>query len=112
MSKDKITLPCKSRDFCPYEYEHNPERDIEGMPIIDGDPRSCPKYGHICPEFMEDLGLTVEDLNIRAIIHCGYVAIQSSEVQKKELDGPIKFLLEKFQEYLKKYPRDKYPKYY
>ena len=113
MSKnDKITLPCKIKDFCPYEYEYNPERDVEGMPFIDDDPRSCPKYGHICPEFMEDLGLTVEDLNIRAIIHCGSVAKRLAEIQKQDLTGQTKLLVEKFEEYLEKYPPKKYPKYY
>jgi hypothetical protein len=54
--------PCETRGTCPYEYDNNPERDIEGMPLLYGDPRSCPDYGHICPEFMEEFGLTLEDL--------------------------------------------------
>jgi hypothetical protein len=40
-------LPCTGGLECPYEYDKNPERDIEGMPFIENDPRSCPKYGHI-----------------------------------------------------------------
>lgn len=68
-----VTLPCAEGKECPYEYDKNPDRDIEGMPFVDGDPRSCPTYGHICPEFMEDFGLTEDDLAERAIIHCDTV---------------------------------------
>ena len=72
-SRRREVLPCKKTGECPYEYNKKPERDIEGMPFINEDPRSCPIYGHICPEFMEELGLTVGDLNIRATIHCGAI---------------------------------------
>ena len=57
-----------------YHYGPNCKSNIEGMPFDlweEGDPRSCPIYGHICPEFMEDFGLTKEELDIRATYHCG-----------------------------------------
>ena len=60
IDEEKIELPCKIKDFCPFEYDQNPDRDIEGMPLIDDDPRSCPKYGHICPEYMKNLILQLK----------------------------------------------------
>jgi len=106
-------LPCTKTGDCPYEYDKESERDIEGMPFLRRDKRSCPKYGHICPEFMGDFGLTVEDLNIRAAIHCGGLMEYFVKEGKVSMDSPEYLtVMEKYKEALKKYPRAKYPKYY
>lgn len=71
LSQEKGIFPCNETGKCPYEYgDPPPERNMEGMPLISGDARSCPIYGHICPEFMEDFGLTAEGLQARANEHC------------------------------------------
>jgi hypothetical protein len=108
-------LPCEADELghCPYDYEHNPDRDIEGMPFADGDPRSCPKYGHVCPAFMEEFGLTTEDLHIRASIHCGEVIdelVRKGIVEK----GSPEYLEQKnrSENMQRLYPREKYPQYY
>jgi hypothetical protein len=110
--RDSI-LPCIQSRECPYEYEKEPERDIEGMPQVKGDRRSCPEYGHICPAFMEDFGLTVEELDIRAAIHCGGLMdyfLQEGAVTK---DSPEYIeVMKKYKEMKEKYPRNKYPQYY
>jgi len=111
-SKQRSILPCETTGDCPYEYDRNPERDIEGMPFIDDDPRSCPVYGHVCPEFMEELGLTVEELKIRATIHCGLIAKDMIERRELETDEAHEKLLEALEETLSKYPPDQYPQYY
>ena len=106
------SLPCDNGVDCPYDYDNSSGRDIEGMPFIDDDPRECPIYGHICPKFMEALGLTIEDLNIRAVIHCGRLAELSYKSSKdKPSEGELK-LINKYKDFLKKYPSEKYPKYY
>lgn len=108
-------LPCEidARGDCPYEYKKNPERDIEGMPFAEGDARSCPKYGHVCPEFMDDFGLTPEELNIRASIHCGAVLDQMLDRGSLTEDSPEYRLQKKrYEDTLRMYPRDKYPQYY
>ncbi len=113
IKRNRKILPCEKDDLCPYDYELKPDRDIEGMPFIDDDPRSCPDFGHICPEFMEELGLNIEDLNIRAIIHCANV--QQYSVEKGELDSNSSDYLEmqrKFQEIVRKYPIGDFPQYY
>ena len=106
-------LPCKQTGECPYEYEKNPDRDIEGMPFVNGDPRSCPHSGHICPEFMEDFGLTVPELNIRATIHCG--GLLDLALQKGEADPDLpqyKELRMRYDEMLEQYPQSEFPQYY
>ena len=77
-------LPCQEGEACPYEYDLNPERDIEGMPFVDGDSRSCPVYGHICPHFMEDFDLTVEDLTRNASLHCSAVLLRMKALGKAD----------------------------
>lgn len=107
-----VTLPCTTMD-CPYEYDRNPERDIEGMPFVDDDPRSCPHYGHICPEFMEDFGLTVEDLKIRSLIHCASVMKNLVDVKQVSKWSWRYFVLwREMRRVLRKYPPDKFPHYY
>jgi hypothetical protein len=112
--KDKcIELICKKTGSCPYEYDKDSDRDVEGMPFIEEDPRNCPVYGHICPEFMEDFGFTPEDLNIRAIIHCGglidHIADEGGIDRESELYVQMKSEYEKT---LEKYTLEEYPYYY
>ncbi|MCE1247570.1 MAG: hypothetical protein LWY06_13080 [Firmicutes bacterium] len=109
----KIELICEKTGSCPYEYDKDSDRDVEGMPFIEDDPRNCPVYGHICPEFMEDFGFTVEDLNIRAIIHCGglidYIADEGRIDKESELFIQVK---EEYNKTIEKYPAEEYPYYY
>jgi hypothetical protein len=97
-------LPCKRTGECPYEYDKDSERDIEGMPFIADDPRSCPEYGHICPEFMEELGLTLEELQIRSVLHCGSVARRMIEDGKLKKDPQTEILLAEYEKMKVKYP--------
>lgn len=60
---------CEAAKGCPFGFDRGQDRDIEGMPFMHGDPRSCPIYGHICPEFMEDFGLNEQELGLRGMIH-------------------------------------------
>ena len=114
-------LPCQKLGYCPYEYGQGSDRDIEGMPFPVNrlDTRKCPVYGHVCPVFMEDFQLTVEDLAIRATIHCGAVAKSQLETGKWRLGDmdpeqadQIKALLERFEERMRQYPAKDYPQYY
>lgn len=112
---DVVELPCANDSPCPYEYNLNPERDIEGMPFIDDDPRSCPDYGHICPKFMEDMGLTTEHLDIRAVFHCAAIYIKTREMNKNlqvDEDESMKTMVEKYKEYLGKYNPRENPEYF
>ncbi len=112
LGKDEI-LPCLQTGDCPYEYDCDSDRDVEGMPFIEGDERSCPDYGHICPKFMEDFGLTVEDLNIRAVIHCGDVMkelVKSGEEDPEAIE--CKILMEEYEKLINTYPQESYPQYY
>ncbi len=107
-------LPCRSGE-CPYEYDKGSEREIEGMPFPRkcDDPRACPTYGHLCPQFMQELGLTVEDLQIRATIHCGALADTLVEQGKLSTDSEqYKMLVAKFDEVKRTYPIEDYPQYY
>lgn len=113
----KVELPCK-KGICEYEYGMT-DRDIEGMPFPKSkyDKRRCPKYGHICPKFMEDFNLSVDGLNIRATIHCGFSAydmIQSGELvlEEREDGDAIRDLLERGDALIKKYPPKEFPQYY
>jgi hypothetical protein len=108
-------LPCESdaAGACPFEYDMRPDRDIEGMPFDEEDPRSCPKYGHVCPHFMEDFGLTPADLDIRASIHCGEII---DELVKKGVleKGSAEYRAQKhrYENTRRMYPREKFPQYY
>jgi len=84
VSESSRKLPCQEGEACPYEYDLHPERDIEGMPFVDGDPRSCPVYGHICPDFMEEFDLTVEDLDRNATLHCSAVLLRMKALGKAD----------------------------
>jgi len=112
--KDRIIeLYCKKTGNCPFEYDKSSGRDVEGMPFIDDDPRNCPVYGHICPEFMEDFGFTVEDLNIRAIIHCGGLIDHIAEEGGIDKDSELFIQMkEEFNKTIEKYPPTDYPYYY
>lgn len=120
-NQSKNLPPCKTnKKVCIFEYGMS-NRDIEGMPFPKSkfDKRKCPKYGHICPVFMEQFDLSPEDLNIRSTIHCGTLAKQMIEKGEwrleemtKEQSDQIKSLLKRFGERLKKYPPEEYPKYY
>ena len=119
--KSKNLPPCKTgKKKCIYEYGMS-DRDIEGMPFSKNrfDKRICPKFGHICPKFMEEFDLMPEDLNIRATIHCGTLAkemIEKGEWDLGKMDkaqaNQIKSLLDRLDDMLKKYPPEEYPKYY
>ncbi|MBN2227253.1 MAG: hypothetical protein JW763_07790 [candidate division Zixibacteria bacterium] len=111
--QESVIFPCRKIGKCPFEYDQNSDRDIEGMPIINNDNRSCPVYGHICPRFMEDFGLTVEDLRIRAIIHCGEHIDDAIAQGEVSLDDPaVQALKMKYDQTIRQYPRDRYLKYY
>lgn len=116
----KIEIPCNKSKVCLFEYGMS-DRDIEGMPFPKQkkDRRACPKYGHICPAFMEDFNLSVDDLNIRSTIHCGFLAkdmIEKGKWNLNEMDKDhakqIKGLLKRFDEKFIKFPPEKYPQYY
>lgn len=106
-------LPCYYKGYCPYEYDQNPERDIEGMPFAEGDWRSCPVYAHVCPEFMEEFNLTVDELHIRATLHCGAVLIGLiREGRTKQVTDAHRGLLQRYDETLVRYPPDRFPHLY
>ncbi len=108
-----VSFPCEETGDCPYEYYNDPEREIEGMPFVDGDPRSCPEFGHICAKFMEDFELTIEDLHIRGVIHCATVYLHGLETGKdKTVNEAFAAMLQEYFQIRKKYPPEKYPKYY
>jgi hypothetical protein len=107
-------LPCESGP-CPYEYGRDSDRQIEGMPFPTRpeDRRTCPIYGHLCPEFMEELGLTVEDLRIRATIHCGFEADDLVKKGKLGKDSrEYRELRSRCQETMAEYPAEQFPQYY
>ena len=103
-------FPCEADNTCPYLTVPNPERDIEGMPLIVGDARSCPLCEHACPVFMEDYDLTVEELRIRSITHrCLGRLVDNPKV----VDDPEwKSLHYQYGINLLKYPPSDYPQYY
>lgn len=118
---EKNILPCAKRGTCPYEYGKGSDRDIEGMPFSkkNKDKRSCPNFGHICPSFMEKCGLSVDDLKIRATIHCGLVAsdmLDNGRWKLADMDDAhrvqVQDLLERFRITKAHYPIEEYPKYY
>jgi len=111
--KSNVVLPCERTGDCPYEYDKESDRDVEGMPFVEGDPRRCPEYGHVCPEYMEDFNLSVAELNIRATIHCGVVLDQLGRAGKLDPDSPEhRALKERFEEVVSQYPPERYPQYY
>ncbi len=111
--KGAVVFPCEETGDCPYEYDHHPERDIEGMPFVDGDARSCPEYGHICPIFMEDFNLTVRDLEIRGVIHCSRLYLHELETgQKPPINEAFAAMVKEYFEIREKYPPEEYPQYY
>jgi hypothetical protein len=69
-------------------------------------------YGHLCPKFMEDVDLTVEDLDIRAALHCGLLYKKIDPSLKGEETEHIKDMLKKYEEYLKKYNPVDNPEYF
>lgn len=106
-------LPCDLKGFCPYDYALNPDRDIEGMPFVEDDWRSCPVFGHVCPVFMEDFGLSEVDLSIRATLHCGSVLrrmIEDGTIERTT--GEHHLLLEHYAETASRYPAEKFPQFY
>lgn len=112
--KDSI-LACERTRDCPYEYDKDQEREIEGMPFPahDDDPRRCPQYGHICPEFMEHFGLTVDELRIRATIHCANIAMGLVGQGKRDEKSPEHIaLMNEVHRIFEKYPPDDNPRYY
>ena len=114
-AEKRRVLPCEVDEsgHCPYEYELNPDRDIEGMPFAEGDPRSCPKYDHVCPAFMEEFGLTKEDLHIRASIHCGEVIDDLVKKGIVEKNSPEYIERKHRSDNMQRlYPKNKYPQYY
>jgi len=108
--RDRRELPCEVSGECPYEYGPKQERNIEGMPLIDGDSRSCPTYGHVCPVFMEAFGLTQDDLEIRAILHCGLALKRVRRIRERTPNADQ--ILAKYEKTMAKYPMADYPKYY
>lgn len=105
------TFPCDGGGTCPYEYgAQKPERNVEGMPFIDWDSRSCPTYGHVCPAFMEELGFIPEDLEIRAVLHCGLVLDRMPELRSRAKNDAR--ILDQYKATQARYPVQKYPQYY
>jgi len=106
-------LPCDFKGFCPYDYALNPDRDIEGMPFVENDWRSCPVFGHVCPAFMEDFDLSEVDLSIRATLHCGGVLrgmIEAGAIERTTEEHRL--LLDDYAETVSRYPAEKFPHYY
>ncbi len=105
-------LPCLKTGSCPYEYDRQSDRDIEGMPFLENDDRSCPVYGHICPEFMEQVGFTPEDLEIRAVIHCGSLLDIAAANRPDINPEAVAEMKKRLSEVVILYPIDRYPQYY
>jgi hypothetical protein len=104
-------FPCNASGNCPYEYgPQNPERNVEGMPLIGDDSRECPTYGHVCPVFMEDFGFTPEDLEIRAKIHCGRLVSQFKDLREKTKNADQ--ILARYERTVGKYPMAAHLEYY
>ena len=104
-------FPCDAGRTCPYEYgARNPERNVEGMPLIDWDSRSCPTYGHVCPVFMEDFDFNPEDLEIRATLHCGFLLKRLKETRERTKNADQ--ILAEYEMTVAKYPMAEYPQYY
>ena len=110
MADKSQPFPCELDGNCPFEYARKPDRDIEGMPLLENDPRGCLKYGHVCPVFMAECGLTAEELRIRATVHCFLVmGGMTMDEQKK---AAFLLLFEKYRDILQKYPESDYSQYY
>ena len=110
MADKSQPFPCESDGHCPFEYDQHPDRDIEGMPLLENDPRGCPKYGHVCPVFMEECDLTPQELDIRAEIHCFLLL---ARIAPEELSKPeFAPLVESYPDVMRRYPPAEYPQYY
>ena len=103
-------FPCDAGGTCPYEYVQNPDRNVEGMPLIDWDYRSCPTFGHVCPVFMEDFEFSPEDLGIRATLHCGLLLKRLRRMRETTKNADQ--ILARYEETVAKYPMADYPEYY
>jgi hypothetical protein len=108
-------FPCEidEKGKCPYETADGPGLEIQGMPTIRRDARSCPKYTRVCPAFMGALGLSPEGLRIRAVIRRG------SEAERLVKRGVLKKESTEYRERKweaknarRLYPKSKYPHYY
>ena len=108
-------FPCEidEKGRCPYETAKGPGLEIQGMPAIRRDARSCPKYSRVCPAFMGALGLSPEGLRIRAVIRRG------SEAERLVKRGVLKRESSEYRERKweaenarRLYPKRKYPHYY
>jgi hypothetical protein len=110
--RNKIKL-CHSKKNCPYEQDKSDDAEIEGMPIIPNDPRTCKAFGHICPHFMAAFGFTRKDLKIRAIIHCGETMQHRLDAGLAHRDDPkVKEIWGKYHDILRRFPVSEYPRYY
>ena len=110
LQKKSAVLPCAGSGECPYDFDKECDRDIEGMPFVTGDPRSCPQHGHVCPQFMEEFGLSVEDLNIRATIHCSSLLDHMIAQGKASAESPgVEALRNRYEEIRRQYPPDDFP---
>jgi len=103
-------FPCDADGACPYACGKNPDRNVEGMPLIDWDSRSCPTYGHVCPVFMEDFEFAPEDLEIRATLHCGWLLKQIDEMRKTTKNAYQ--ILARYERTVTMYPMADFPHYY
>jgi hypothetical protein len=62
---------------------------------------------------MKYLGLTVEDLKIRAVVHCAGILENPEYAGQIDLESPqIKALANVYSEIEKKYPPEKFPQFY
>lgn len=106
--------PCELKTpRCPFEYGPKCKADIEGMPILGrDDPRTCDTYGHICPQYMSDFGLTVKDLEIRAALHCGAVAEKFETTDDILLGTQLRQAAELARKTKRQFPKKRFPQYY
>jgi hypothetical protein len=115
LANKERNFPCYQDEHghCPYEQDSEPGTAIEGMPLRDGDRRSCPKYRHICPVFVDELGLTRDDLHIRALIQRGTAADYLVRQGTMSSDS-LEYRQQKLQSEnaRRMYPKKRYPQYY
>ncbi|MDD2710958.1 MAG: hypothetical protein PHV34_23520 [Verrucomicrobiae bacterium] len=114
-AQTETIFPCQKEGAheCPFTFEKGSDREVMGMPIVEGDARTCPSCRHICPEFMETLGLTVEDLNIRAAIFCGRALEEmASRGEADPQAAEHVHLMERYREFTTRFPPGQHPRYY